>query len=98
MFPVTVRPMTDERPELQFRRRKWVPNVRDLADELVRDYRTDEDDKGQGPLDIERTLESWQDTAQLHGDKLTEEDWAALVQELVRRVALMEQGLRPEEW
>jgi hypothetical protein len=88
----------DEKPP-QFRRRKWVPNVKDLADELVRDYRTGEDaELGQGVLDINRTLDSWQEMAKVHGDEFNEEDWGALVLELVRRVALLERGLRPEEW
>jgi hypothetical protein len=69
-------------------RRNWVPDVVVIADQIVADYRDDEDEASfQGDLDAIATMESWQATAQDHGDEFREDDWLALVQELARRVA-----------
>jgi hypothetical protein len=76
---------------MELQRRKWVPDINMIADQLIRDFSTE--DEGQGSLDINSTLDSWQATAQFHGDQLTEDDWGALVKELVRRIVLA-----PEEW
>lgn len=65
-------------------RRKWVPDVAAIADQLIGDYR---DARPEGNLDALSTMESWQATARDHGDEFTEDDWLALVQELARRAA-----------
>jgi hypothetical protein len=77
---------------MPLKRRKWVPNINEIADQLVDDFRKARDES-EGSLDVLASLHSWQETAQFHGDEFTEDDWTALVEELVRRIVLA-----PEEW
>ncbi len=74
--------------------RKWVPDVRGIADQLVEDFSTGGDD-GQGFMDMVGTLQSMQQAAEFHGDEFTEDDWIALVQELVRRIVLGDEAPPP---
>jgi hypothetical protein len=83
---------------MELRPRKWVPDIAKIADQLVEDYRKAGDDEGQASLDVFASLQSWQETAKFHGDEITEDDLATLIQVLVRRLVLTERGLRPEEW
>ena len=80
---------------MPMRRRSWVPDIRAIADQLVEDFRTGGDD-GQGFMDILATLQSWQETAQSHGDEFREDDWIALVHELVRRIVLGDEAPPPD--
>jgi hypothetical protein len=66
-------------------RRKWIPNVTAIADQLIEDYRNG-DDYGWF-LDALHTIASWQDAAKEHGDEFNENDWTKLVIELVKRAA-----------
>jgi hypothetical protein len=67
-------------------RRQWVPDVAMIADQLIEDYRNQEQD-GQGDLDALATMEQHQGIARGFGDDFRELDWLALVQELARRAA-----------
>jgi hypothetical protein len=77
---------------MELRPRKWVPPINVIADQLVEDGRT-ATSEGELSMDITRSLGSWQETARDHGEEFTEDDWFALVEELVRRIILA-----PEEW
>jgi hypothetical protein len=75
-------------------RRKWVPDVKMIADQLIEDYRTatwametGQMGVSQGDNDSLGTLASWLATAKDHGEELQEDDWIALVRELARRAA-----------
>jgi hypothetical protein len=77
-------------------RRKWVPDVRCIADQLIKDYRDSEwavegiGPEGvviQGDSDALSTLTSWMATAKENGEEFTQDDWIALVQQLAQRAA-----------
>jgi hypothetical protein len=79
------------------KRRAWVPDVKLIAEQLIKDYRTatwamESGQMGfsQGDNDSRSTIASWQATARDNGAKFTENDWIALVQELARRAAATE--------
>jgi hypothetical protein len=91
-------------------RRKWVPDVEMIADQLVMDY-VDADPRpversrlDQGAIDAYRsqgwndalgTIVSWQQTAADHGEEFIEDDWIELVQELAYRLSLaVREGFR----
>jgi hypothetical protein len=57
-----------------------------VADQLIEDYRN-ATHESEGNMDAVSTIDSWHATARAHGDEFTEDDWIALVQELVRRLA-----------
>jgi hypothetical protein len=65
-------------------KRDHVPDVGMLAEELLRDYRADPNARGW--LDAVGTLSSYIDNANTLGDGFTQDDWTALVLELVRRL------------
>ena len=72
--------------------RSWEPDVRDMADELIEDYRKAAEDyrnipEEQGNEDAMNTIASWLAKAARHGEEFTEDDWVCLVQELARRCA-----------
>jgi len=77
------------------RNREWVPDPATIADQLIDNYRdaTQQNPndpleaRGQGDLDAIGTMESWQESAEFHGEEFTEDDWLALAQELARRAA-----------
>ena len=73
-------------------RRKWVPDVKMIADQLIEDYRTatwametGQMGVSQGDNDSLGTLASWLATAKDHGEEFQEDDWIALVRERARR-------------
>jgi hypothetical protein len=67
--------------------RKWVPDVNEVAEQLVTDYLT-ADNEPQGALDVHATLHTWlHETAPFHGSEWTEDDWVTLVLALLRRMA-----------
>src|ERR1700746_1789944 len=75
-------------------RRKWGPDVKMIADQLIEDYRTapwametGQMGDSQGDNDSLGTLASWLATAKDHGEEFQEDDWIALVRELARRAA-----------
>jgi len=71
---------------MELQRRKWVPDVNEVADQLVHDYFT-ADDEYEGRLDADSTLGTWiNETAAFHGGEWTEGDWYALVHALLRRM------------
>jgi hypothetical protein len=79
------------------KRRAWVPDVKLIADQLIKDYRTakwametGQMGVSQGDNDSLGTIASWQATARDHGQEFTGNDWVALVQELARRAAAAE--------
>ena len=76
--------MSDDDNHTELERRKWVPDIAVITDQLITDYRSAERD---GDLDALSTMDSWQATAQAHGDEFTGDDWMALVQELAQRAA-----------
>ncbi|MGO9155343.1 hypothetical protein [Mycobacterium sp.] len=81
----------------KLQRRKWVPDVRMIADQLIADYRSAtfsvEGIGGpgeripEGDLDAIGTMASWLATAADHGEEFQEDDWICLVQELASRAA-----------
>jgi hypothetical protein len=76
-------------------RRKWVPDIKMIADQLVEDYRSSTwsveglgpDAVHEGDSDAVGTMASHIATAKDHGEDFTEDDWIALMQELAKRVA-----------
>ena len=80
----------------QMVRRKWVPDVKDIADQLIADYRDAKqahaDDPleatGRGDLEAFGTMQAWQEAADFHGEEFIEDDWLALVHELAKRAAM----------
>ena len=76
------------------KRRAWIPDAKLITDQLINDYQTgtwamESGQMGfsQGDNDSLGTIASWQATGRDHGEEFTENDWAALVQELARRAA-----------
>ena len=67
----------------------WIPDIGMIAHQLIEDYRAG--GEYQGSSDALGTLDSWKTTAWAHGEDFTEDDWVALVQELARRAASVEQ-------
>lgn len=67
--------------------RRWVPDPVAIADQLIEDYRS-APHESVGSLDALSTIESWQATAESHGEEFTQDDWVALVEELARRVVM----------
>ena len=79
---------------MPIQRRNWVPDVRVIADQLVEDF-VKGGDPGHGFMDIVGSLQSWQQTAEFHGDEFTEDDWIALVHDLVSRIVLGDEAPPP---
>jgi hypothetical protein len=65
-------------------RRRWVPDISMIADQLIEDYRDASPD--QDLLDVVGTITSWKATAAVYGEEITEDDWITLVAELAHRV------------
>jgi hypothetical protein len=70
--------MGDQVTQMHRRNRKWVPDPATIADQLIEDYRdaTQQNPndpleaRGQGDLDAIGTMESWQESAEFHGEEL----------------------------
>jgi hypothetical protein len=80
-------------------RRKWVPDIKMIADQLIEDYRNStwsveglSPDRViyEGENDSLSTLVSWINTAHDHDEEFQEDDWIALAQELAKRVVFGE--------
>ena len=81
---------------MELERKKWVPDVKIIADQLIEDYSSatwaveglgPSGMVSEGDSDALGTIISWQATARDHDEEFTEDDWIALVQELARRAA-----------
>lgn len=81
---------------MELERRRWVPDVKTIADQLIEDYRSatwaveglgPSGMVSEGDSDALGTITSWQATARDHDEEFTGDDWVALVQELAQRAA-----------
>ena len=79
--------------------RKYVPDVQEIANQLIADYRSSrgaveglgvDGITDEGDLDALETMASWIDLTNERGDGFSEDDWIALVQELARRLVYAE--------
>jgi hypothetical protein len=68
------------------RRRAWVPDIEQMAQQLIEDYRGAES-PSEGDLDALGTTASWQEIARDRGEEITEDDLVTLIQRLARAAA-----------
>lgn len=78
-------------------RRNWVPDIDEMADQLVKDYQSERDAvqgiggptsmHGEGDSDALSTLASWNATAEANGEEITKDDLIGVIQILARRCA-----------